>query len=300
MAASRAEIVLPARGPFALVHCIRAHGDTPPAPWVWTSGRWPRLRRAEGRPDGRLYLLEIRAGAGGVVLRVIGPEAAEAEILVPLGAAVRRALGLDVDLRPLHRICRRHPALRHLLRTGPVPLLHGTTPFEDVVAALVHAHAPTQGDAILERLVSAHGRRLRRTALRAFPTPAALADGSRITCRAAGFPGLGYALAGLATDVAAGRIDLGVLDAPPADTRRRAHLLAGLPPTAAAALRLRLGDYAFGSSPPVVPAEARPWRALLGHWLARTSAAGPAVVTPSASRPGPAAPASRGSPRRDR
>jgi len=290
VAAARADIVLPARGAFVLAGVVAASGAEPPAPWVWSGGARPVLRRAETRPDGRVYLLEVRPAPRGVVLRVLGPDAGEAEVLVPLAAAVRRALWLDLDLRPLRRLCRGDPGLAALSRRGLVPPPRGTTAFEDVVVAVTRAEAGAAAGSVLRRLVARLGRRAGDGRTRAFPTPGRLAVAATSVCAQAGVSSLGRRLARLGAAVAAGRIDPGALDSPdPRAPAAALRALPGLTPAAAQALRLALGDFAWGACPRGLPAVARPWRALVASALARVGeeAAAPPVGRISARRAAP-------------
>src|SRR5262245_9106072 len=116
MALEHAAIVLPARGGFDLRATVLSHGYRELAPYRWRDGARPILRRAEQLPDGSVYLLTIRPLDDGVLLRVVGRDAREIEVLAPLAARVRRALMLDVDLTAFHRTCRRNARLRPLAR----------------------------------------------------------------------------------------------------------------------------------------------------------------------------------------
>ena len=77
------------------------------------------LARAERSADGRRHLVVVHGAPGGVRLRLVGVRAGEAEVLAPIAARVRRAVGCD---RPRSR--------------AP---LRGTSPFEDALSTLLAA-----------------------------------------------------------------------------------------------------------------------------------------------------------------
>jgi len=101
-------IFLPHRRRIPVAALARTCG----APWH----PWPRgaLARAERTADGRVHLLVLRARPGGVALAVRGVRAAEAEVLAPLAARVRRALDAVAHGR-----------------------IGGTSPFEDAVGGVL-------------------------------------------------------------------------------------------------------------------------------------------------------------------
>jgi hypothetical protein len=101
-------ILLPTRRRIAIA--ALAHACAPP--WKrWTHGA---LARAERTADGRVHLVVVRTHRRGVRVSVVGVGAAEAEVLAPIAARIRRALP-----------DRQGSSLR------------GTTPFEDALAVLL-------------------------------------------------------------------------------------------------------------------------------------------------------------------
>lgn len=208
-----ADIILPSRGPFDLRATVLSHAGWRLPPWDWTDGARPLLRRAESGTDGSVRLLTIRPTTDGVILRVTGRAAAEPEVLAPLAARVRRALQLDVDLRPFHRWCRNEPTLRDAARLRLGRLLRGTTFFEDLAGAIVRRDAAPERTAVaMSRLVLLGGRCPVDRTLRAFPTPERIADVGVRGLRLLGLGPSSSALVALARDVAAGRIDLVALE----------------------------------------------------------------------------------------
>jgi hypothetical protein len=163
--------VLPCRRRVDVAAFSRACG----LPWHC----WPRgaLARAEQTADGRVHLLVVRRHARGASLRVTGVGAAEAERLAPLAARVRRALGLD-----------------------GIPELHGTSPFEDALVALLR-----DGDALLQLLEL--GRRCPAApAIRTMPRPSdVLAVPTADLVRRAGSVALARRIQALARAFVAGR-----------------------------------------------------------------------------------------------
>jgi 3-methyladenine DNA glycosylase/8-oxoguanine DNA glycosylase len=244
MALERAEIVLPARGRFDLRATVLALGRETPPPYRWHEGTRPVLERPEELPDGSVHLLRIRPAPHGVVLEVTGRDVREIEVLAPLAARVRRALSLDVDLAGFHRTCRRDALLRPVARLGLGRVLRGTSVFEDVVRVLAWRTArrePTSRS--IGWLVTVGRRCPARPALRAFPSPAALARIS--TQRLAAITGRGDRIAPivrLSREVAAGRRDLEAL--PHLGVRDAARVLRsvrGIGPLGVARLLLLLG-----------------------------------------------------------
>jgi 3-methyladenine DNA glycosylase/8-oxoguanine DNA glycosylase len=298
-----ADIFLPARGRFDLRATVLSYGDWQLPPYRWEDGARPVLRRAEllGR---RIYLLAVSPAAGGVTLRATGPNAGEAEVLVPLAARMRKALRLDEDLAPFHRLCRAEPALRPVARLGLGRLLRGTTLFEDVVKAIAWTNTTAPAAvATLERLGRLGTRCPADRSLRTFPTPAQLVraserhlrDDARLGCRAA-------FLVALARDVAAGACDLATLDAgahrlATDDIVRTLRRIRGAGPATIGWVLMMLGRY---ERPAIDRATLRlatgrygPWAGLalwFAQWLAEGRAA---ALRPGArgTRPGRGRPA---------
>lgn len=242
-----ADILLPARGNFDLRATVLSHAGWRMPPWRWEDGARPALYRAEALADGAVRLLTIRAAADGVVLRVTGHDAAEPEVLAPLAARVRASLQLDLDLRPFHRWCRTEPTLRPAatLRLGRI--LRGTTLFEDLVTAIVRQDAsPEAAMNAMTRLALLGPRCPVDRRLRAFPDATQLADVGVRRLRLLGLGAASSAIARLARDVVAGRVDLVGLERtaagrPLRSLSRTLRALPGIGAPAAGWLALLLG-----------------------------------------------------------
>ncbi len=117
-------ILLPSRRRIPIAALAR----TCAPPWRrWTRGA---LARAERSADGRVHLVVVRSHRRGVSVTVTGVGAAEAEVLAPIAARIRRALP----------------------RRDGLPL-RGTTEFEDAVAELLaKGAAPVASRCALYRL----------------------------------------------------------------------------------------------------------------------------------------------------
>jgi 3-methyladenine DNA glycosylase/8-oxoguanine DNA glycosylase len=220
-----AEIELRARGRFDLAAIVRAQPSHRLAPFVWRSGAWPALLRAERLPQRGVYLLRVRPRPGGVALRATGVDANQVEVLAPLAARMRRALRLD----------------ENRART-----LRGTTLFEDLVKAIACSEAPAIG--AVERLGRLGSPCPANRRLRAFPTAAQiLRAGVRRLRRQTGLGPAGTSIVALARGVERGTLDLGALEdaaagMAPAALARRLRCLPGVGTTAAANLHFFLTD----------------------------------------------------------
>ena len=244
MARKRTRIVLPARGRFDLRATVLLQDRHALPPFRWHDGPRPVLERAEQLSDGPAYLLRIWQVSGGVMLEATGRDAGEIEVLAPLAARVRRALALDQDVAAFRAACTHEPLLRPAAALAPGRLLRGTSTFEDVVKVLAGSNRrPDRALRSIERLI-AFGRRCpARPALRAFPSPEALAG---IPLRhLAARTGLGHRAAWirmLARAVAAQRSDLEAAERLPiGDAADLLRDVPGLGPISVARLLLLLG-----------------------------------------------------------
>ena len=245
-----AEITLPARGRFDLRATVLSHGYHELAPCRWEDGRIPTLHRVERLPSRSVYRLAVRPATGGVVLRVTGRDATEAEVLAPLAARMRRALRLNEDLTDFHRLCRLEPELRPIARLGMGRLLRGTTLFEDLVKAIAWTNTTWRGAvSMIDRLGRLGSRYPAEPRLRAFPTPdQLLAAGERGLRERAG---LGYRapyLITLAEQVVTGALELETLSAraptlSSADLARTLAAIRGAGPATVAYGLMLLGHY---------------------------------------------------------
>ena len=285
-----AEIILPARGRFDLRAVVHSHGYYELAPFRWEDGRTPTLHRVERLPSRSVYRLAVGPAPRGVVLRVTGRDATEAEVLAPLAARMRRALRLDEDLADFHRLCRLEPALRPIVRLGMGRLLRGTTLFEDLVKAIAWTNTTWRGAvSMIDRLGRLGSRYPGEPRLRAFPTPEQIlaAGEQRLRDRA----GLGYRapyLIALADRVVSGALDLQALSTrgpsiASADVARTLASIRGAGPATVAYGLMLLGHYdhpaidsatlrfareAFHGSRPTTIAQVHQRFARYGEWAA--------------------------------
>jgi 3-methyladenine DNA glycosylase/8-oxoguanine DNA glycosylase len=245
-----AEISLPARGRFDLRATVLSHGYHELAPCRWEEGPIPTFHRIERLATRSVYRLAVRPAARGVVLRVTGRDATEAEVLAPLAARMRRALRLDEDFADFHRLCRLDPALRPIARLGMGRLLRGTTLFEDLVKAIAWTNTTWRGAvSMIERLGRLGSRYPAEPRLRAFPTPEQILSAGERGLRDRA--GLGYRapyLIALAERVAAGALDLETLAArastlPSSDLARALAAIRGAGPATVAYGLMLLGHY---------------------------------------------------------
>jgi hypothetical protein len=168
-----AQLLLPTRRRVDLHALVTGAAGARLAPWRWRPRPVPTLARAERTADGAVHLVTVRVDRGRVRMRVVGRAAGEAEILAPLAARMRRALGLD--------------ARDHGLR--------GTTAFEDAALALCAARAASLL-ALGQRCPVAPG-------LRTFPSPGDVAAaGATRVGRVLGSARLGRRLHALARALA--------------------------------------------------------------------------------------------------
>jgi len=249
MRLASAEIYLPARGRFDLRATVLSYGYYELPPYRWEDGRRPVLRRAERLASGAVYLLEMRQTARGVTLKATGHDADEAEILAPLAARMRKALRLDEDLAPFHRLCRAEPALRPIARIGLGRLLRGTSLFEDVVKAIAWTNTTWPAAvSMITRLGRLGASCPADRRLRAFPTARAIV---RAGTALREMTGLGYRvpyLVKLAAEVLAGARDLERLETsaatmPTADLARELLGIRGVGPATAGYVLMMLGHY---------------------------------------------------------
>jgi 3-methyladenine DNA glycosylase/8-oxoguanine DNA glycosylase len=190
--------------------------------------------------------VRITQGGGSLRVELRAGRAGRAQAAA-IGRAIRHMFRLDEDLSPFYELVRSDPRL-DWSAIGAGRMLRGPTVFEDVVKTICTTNTAWSGTrkmtaALVDNLgVEAPGGG------RAFPTPEAMAavgdDFYRDVVRA-GYRG--PYLRTLATDVAAGRVELEALDDPDLpDDEAAARLLAlpGVGPYAAAHIMLTsLGRY---------------------------------------------------------
>lgn len=235
---------LPAPPGFSLSGVATSHGWHALAPWRWDAESGT-LHRAELLPSGAVVGLEIIQGEGlGVRADApLGPaDAAELE------RRVRWCLRLDEDLSEFAALCAADPALCAAVLPSGGRLLRCPTLWEDVVKTILTTNTTwAQTTAMAARLVAVLGApHPAAPALRAFPTPEAVAAGEEALT---GQVRLGYRNASvlrIAREVASGALDLEALREsalPTAELRRELLRLPGVGPYAAATLLMILGRY---------------------------------------------------------
>jgi 3-methyladenine DNA glycosylase/8-oxoguanine DNA glycosylase len=124
---------------------------------------------------------------------------------------MRRALGVDLDLRPFHERFRGDPLIGRALRDAPGLRVRGRPdPFEALIWAITEQLIEYErAVAIQRRLIAALGRRCATSGLRDSPPPPALA--AEAPARLQSFDlsgGRAIAVVRAAREVAAGRVDL--------------------------------------------------------------------------------------------
>jgi 3-methyladenine DNA glycosylase/8-oxoguanine DNA glycosylase len=251
-----AELTLAGAGgePVDLRRTINSHGlvDLPPMrpdpdgraleiTLPLAGGRPRTVRVAEGRPG---HALVTAAGRR--------PSARQADGLL---AAVAHVLRLDEDLSPFYAQAADDPDLTWAA-AGAGRLIRSPTVFEEVVKTICTTNCTWSATvrmvgALVEHLgEAAPGAAADGPLGRAFPTPAAMAEADESFYRdvvRAGYRGA-Y-LRSLATDVAAGRLDLEDLaradadELPDEDVAARLLALPGVGPYAAAHVMMLLGRY---------------------------------------------------------
>ena len=206
------------------------------------------------------YVARLRHGAPRVVRLSPGaPGHAQVETEGPApsraGAAelveiVRRMLRLDADLSGFYADAARDPELAWAA-AGAGRMLRSQTVFEDVVKTICTTNCAWSGTVRMTTALVEHlGELAVGSERRAFPTPAAMAEADDAFYRDVARTGYrGAYLQTLATDVAAGRIDLEELaDAPPEElpdeeVELRLLALPGVGPYAAAHVMMLLGRH---------------------------------------------------------
>jgi 3-methyladenine DNA glycosylase/8-oxoguanine DNA glycosylase len=203
-----------------------------------------RLETTLALPRARARTIRISAGRPGFAL--VEAERVGARDAVLLADAARQILRLDADLSPFYDVARADPDLAWAA-AGAGRMLRSPTVFEDVVKTICttncawSATVRMTGALVSELGVEAPDGR------RAFPAPEAMAAaGERFYKEVVRAGYRGAYLRTLAGDVAAGRLDLEVLNDPELpDDEVAARLLAlpGCGPYATAHMMMLLGRY---------------------------------------------------------
>jgi N-glycosylase/DNA lyase len=243
--------------PFDLALSVRSHGWYDLSPWSWDEDRG-LLSRPVALASGRIAVVEVARGAGGLAFRAVAAGRLGAAEAREAREALATCLALDEDLAPFRaraailereRAAGRRdlPDLRWALACGAGRLLRSPTVFEDAVKTLCTTNCSWALTRVMvERLCASLGAEGPGGA-RAFPSPAAMAGEPerfyRETVRA------GYRapyLLALARDVAAGALDLEALRGstlPTPELERRLRELRGFGPYAAEHLLRLLGRH---------------------------------------------------------
>jgi 3-methyladenine DNA glycosylase/8-oxoguanine DNA glycosylase len=171
----------------------------------WRGGVLHRLTHVEGDP---VHLRVTQLTGGEVLFGACAPTAAQARAAI---AAMRRALGVDLDLRPFLARFRNDPLIGPAVRADPAVRITGRPePFEALWLAVCEQLIEYERAARIERrIVRALGRHDPVSDLQDGPTPAALAAAG--TPRLASLDlaaGRARSLIHAAREVAAGRVRL--------------------------------------------------------------------------------------------
>lgn len=239
----RLRIALPADVdvPWTLRHLV---ARTVPSLEHVRDDAWLRVVRT---PDGPVLLDVVHDAAGATLVVRASPSPGAAA----LEAMVVRAFDLATDLTPFRTLARRDPILAPLVRRRPaLRLPQYLDPFEAMIRAILGQQVSVAGAATLaDRLVQAYGEPIALPAevppLCAFPRAMTLADAGADTLRTVGLTrAKAAAIAGVATRVADGTLDLESLRTrPAADAEATLVALPGIGPWTAQWLRMRaLGD----------------------------------------------------------
>jgi 3-methyladenine DNA glycosylase/8-oxoguanine DNA glycosylase len=195
-------------------------------------------------PRGRARTIRISAGRPGFAL-VEGDDIGSRDAVV-LAQAARHMLRLDADLSPFYEAARDDPDLSWTIN-GSGRMLRSPTVFEDVVKTICTTNCAWSATVrMVGALVSELGVEA-PDGRRGFPTPEAMAKAGPAFYKnrvRAGYRGA-Y-LRSLASDVAAGKLDLEALNDPELPDEEVAERLLALPgcgPYATAHMMLLLGRY---------------------------------------------------------
>jgi 3-methyladenine DNA glycosylase/8-oxoguanine DNA glycosylase len=197
-------------------------------------------------PRGRARTIRIRAGRPGFAL--VEAEDVGARDAVVLVEAARHILRLDADLSPFYEVARDDPDLAWAC-AGAGRMLRSPTVFEDVVKTICTTNCAWSGTVrMVTALVSELGVEAPGGG-RAFPRPEAMAAvGAPFYKEVVRAGYRGPYLRTLATEVAAGKLDLEELNDPKLpDDEVAARLLAlpGCGPYATAHMMMLLGRYSL-------------------------------------------------------
>lgn len=169
--------------PFHFEYTAYSHG------WVLLSpNHWDKetkmLRRIERLSGGKVVMLSISAGGSSakskITVEVSHPETPSKKEREEIKSAVRHMFRLDEDFDEFYNLCKQRGGQWKKLTRGLGRLLRSPSLFEDVVKTICTTNIQWGGTKrMINELVEAYGEKyLRDPALRAFPTPEAIARNS--------------------------------------------------------------------------------------------------------------------------
>jgi len=199
---------------FALDHRLEVR---PPWPFrLRLQGSLDGLTRVRGRVltrllhiEGEPALVRVRQLAADRVL--FGAQADRRDVAEEAIARMRFATCVDDDLRAFYDRFRFDPLIGAAVRRNPhLRIRRVPDPFEALLAAITEQLIETERAGAIQRRIVAHlSPRCPRTALRAYPTPAAVAATAPARLQACDLSaGRSLALVKAAREVARGRVDL--------------------------------------------------------------------------------------------
>lgn len=248
----------PLRGPAGEVIDLRrvflSHGIAELPPMRLDQKAWTFEITVPLRGFGARTLTVSQARTGHGVVSVAN-ETLTPDLAAAAMAQVRHVLSLDVDLTAFYAVAGDDPDLAWVVQ-GAGRMVRSPTVFEDVVKTICTTNTSWGGttrmvNALVEHLgEKAPGAAASGPYGRAFPTPQAMAAAPTSfykTVAGAGYRG--PYLKQVATDVAAGRVDVEALatasheELPDDEVAHRLQALPGVGPYAAAHIMLMLGRY---------------------------------------------------------
>lgn len=241
------EITLSARQPFSLPAVVRSHGWVQLAPFA-SAEPYDWLSYVDRLQTGRVVAWQVRPSAQGITA-VLDSDLDAAERR-EVAAKLAWMLALEQDFSPFYEVAAAEPRLAHVRAQGYGRILRAPTLFEDTVKTILTTNTAWGGTKRMNQaLVDRYGEAsAANPALRAFPTPARLADASAEELRDAG---LGYRapyVHELAQRVASGALDLEALRSSDLATpalRKELLAIKGVGGYAAANLLMLLGRTDF-------------------------------------------------------
>lgn len=170
------------------------------------------LHRLVHEQDLPVLVRVAQLSSGRVLFGAAAAHRAQAELAI---SRMRRALGIDQELRAFHRRFRHDPLIGAAVRANPALRVRGRPdPFEALAWAICEQLIEFERAVAIERrLIRSLGRRCPLTGLRDAPAAAALAAVAPARLQSFDLSlGRSVALVRVAREVAAGRVDLGAAD----------------------------------------------------------------------------------------